>query len=122
MTPNITTDDDNSRRLPRVEEVTVEEMEVTEVSPLSSRQSTEEGRCSGKQHEKWKAVGGKKTDPMSEAANRTTTVGIKMVRIGPTGTTSYNPGNISYFSRFCVVLTQPQLSSRQGTKRQAPRR
>lgn len=78
-----------------METVVVGGEEEDTVSPLSSKQSIEENR--GKRNEEWKTAGKEKRDVVTEAANRVNTVGIKLVRIGSTGTTGYIPGDVSHF-------------------------
>jgi hypothetical protein len=76
-------------------EVTMEEEET--VSPLSSKQSIEEG-SKRRQQEGWRLVGGKEKErSMVEATSKANTVGIKMVRIGKTGSTGYSVKDVSYF-------------------------
>jgi hypothetical protein len=78
------------------EEVLVMIEEEDTVSPLSSRQSTITGGRS--KHDGWKTVGRKeRRDAVTEATSKANTVGVKMVRIGKTGSTGYTPRNVSYF-------------------------
>jgi hypothetical protein len=77
------------------ERVVVMREEEDTVSPLSSRQSTVGGRS---KHDGWKTAGRKeRRDAVNEATSKTNTVGVKMVRIGKTGSTGYTPGNVSFF-------------------------
>jgi hypothetical protein len=80
------------------EEVVVTMEEGDTVSPLSSRQSTVGGRSKSNNQEGWKTVGRKeKRDTKAEAESKANTVGVKMVRIGNTGTTGYIPRDVSHF-------------------------
>jgi hypothetical protein len=78
-----------------VKEVTMEGEDT--VSPLSSKQSTERSK-GNQQEEGWKQVGGKEKERrMLEATSKASIVGIKMVRIGNTGTTGWSVKDVRYF-------------------------
>jgi uncharacterized alpha-E superfamily protein len=107
----LTDNDDNSGRLPRVEEVMVNELETADkVSPLSSRQSTKgstQNRGNTRNvttNERWQTISNKR-NAATEAAQKTNTIGIKLVQIGNLTTQAI----LAISLRCCKRLTRTQL-------------